>query len=59
MTKKIEINVGLFGLGTVGSALVEYLEKEYNEEKTGVKINIKKIVVKDLNKIEVKNLIHT
>ena len=50
MAKKIEINVGLFGLGTVGSAVLEYLEKEYNEEKTGVKINIKKIVVKDLKK---------
>lgn len=46
------INVGLFGLGTVGSGIVEILSKngEIISREIGKKIKLKKICVKDINK---------
>ena len=46
------VNVGLIGLGTVGSGVLEILtkEKEQIRKKTGIEINLKKILVKDINK---------
>ena len=46
------IGIGLLGLGTVGTGVVEILEKRQEELKflTGEEIKIKKILVKDINK---------
>ncbi|MCR2044177.1 homoserine dehydrogenase [Anaerosalibacter massiliensis] len=46
------IRIGLLGLGTVGTGVVEILEKRQEELKflTGEEIKIKKILVKDINK---------
>lgn len=46
------INIGLLGLGTVGSGVVEILEQRKKELKhlTGEEIHLKKILVKDINK---------
>lgn len=46
------INIGLLGLGTVGSGVLEILDSRREELKniTGHDINIRKILVKDLNK---------
>ncbi|MGO1469164.1 MAG: homoserine dehydrogenase [Tissierella sp.] len=46
------INIGLLGLGTVGSGVVEILEsrKEKISSLIGEEINIKKILVKNVNK---------
>lgn len=46
------INIGLFGLGTVGSGIVEILSKngEIISREIGKKIKLKKICVKDINK---------
>ena len=45
-------NIGLLGLGTVGTGVVEIIEKRKDELKslTGQDISIKKVLVKDLNK---------
>lgn len=47
-----EIFVGLLGLGTVGSGVIEVLKKnsEDIEKRVGAPVKIKKILVKDLNK---------
>lgn len=57
-------NIGLLGLGTVGTGVVEILEKRRDKLKdlTGQDINIKKVLVKNLNKerpIELKSDILT
>ncbi len=46
------VNIGLLGLGTVGSGVVEILDKRRKELKglTGQEIRIKKVLVKDLSK---------
>lgn len=46
------INIGLLGLGTVGTGIVKIINKRKNifNQKTGYEINIKKILVKDLKK---------
>ncbi|WP_352418975.1 homoserine dehydrogenase [Proteiniborus sp.] len=46
------IGIGLLGLGTVGTGVVEILEKRQEELKslTGKEIRIKKILVKNINK---------
>lgn len=46
------INIGLLGLGTVGTGVIEILEKRHKviETLVGEKINIKKILVKNKNK---------
>lgn len=46
------INIGLLGLGTVGTGVVEILEKRKDELKslTGHDIKVKKALVKDINK---------
>lgn len=43
-------NVGMFGLGTVGSGVVKYLKEFYDPEKTGVELNLSKICVRSLDK---------
>ncbi len=43
-------NIGMFGLGTVGTGVVEYLKKFYDPEKTGIELNLSKICVRDLTK---------
>lgn len=45
-------NIGLLGLGTVGTGVVEILEKRRDKLKdlTGQDINIKRVLVKNLNK---------
>lgn len=47
-----EVKIGLLGLGTVGSGVFELLAKNKKliEERVGVKIGIKKILVRDLKK---------
>lgn len=47
-----KLNIGMFGLGTVGSGVYNYLEKEKKSlyEKHGIIPIIKKIVVKDIHK---------
>lgn len=42
--------IGIFGLGTVGSGVVRYLQDFYNPEKTGLEIEVEKICVKNLDK---------
>lgn len=46
------INIGLLGLGTVGLGIVEIMNNRKNELKStlGKELNIKKILVKDINK---------
>ena len=46
------INIGLLGLGTVGTGVLKILEKRKEEliKITGDDINIKKILVRDLAK---------
>lgn len=46
------INIGLLGLGTVGTGVVEILERRQKELKglTGKEIRVKKILVKNINK---------
>ena len=46
------INIGLLGLGTVGTGVVEILQNRKTEvlELLGQEINIKKILVKDISK---------
>lgn len=46
------IKIGLLGSGTVGSGVVEVLKKNVDEisQKAGTEIEIKKILVRDLNK---------
>ena len=50
--KAKEINIGLLGLGTVGSGVWEIFHKNAAiiEERTGLKFKIKKILVQDLKK---------
>ena len=47
-----EIYIGLLGLGTVGSGVIEVLDKNADdiEKRVGAPVKIKKILVKDLNK---------
>lgn len=47
------INIGVLGLGTVGSGIVKIINtrKDILKQNTGHEINIKKILVKDLEKI--------
>jgi homoserine dehydrogenase len=47
-----DVNVGIFGGGTVGGGIVEILAKksEYFEQMTGSTLNIKKICVRDASK---------
>ncbi|WP_173915576.1 homoserine dehydrogenase [Halobacillus sp. Marseille-Q1614] len=49
---KETISVGLLGLGTVGSGVIEILEdhKESIQHKTGCNVNIKTVLVSDLSK---------
>ncbi len=46
------INIGVLGLGTVGTGVVKIINKRKNilKQTTGYEINIKKILVKDLEK---------
>ena len=46
------VNIGIFGMGTVGTGVIEVLENNNDliYRKTGKEINIKKILVNDLNK---------
>ncbi len=44
------VNIGMFGLGTVGKGVVKYIRDFYDPEKTGFGINIEKICVRDLDK---------
>ncbi|SNX52719.1 homoserine dehydrogenase [Thermoanaerobacterium sp. RBIITD] len=48
----MEIKIGLLGLGTVGSGAFKIINSRKNliKEKTGYEVNIKKILVKHLNK---------
>lgn len=50
---KDSINIGLLGLGTVGTGVVHVLTANAHEisQKTGVPVNIKKILVRNLNKV--------
>lgn len=50
---KNEIYIGLLGIGTVGSGVMTVLEEnaEIIEKRVGVPIKIKKILVRDLNKV--------
>ncbi len=50
--KNQKIYVGLLGLGTIGSGVYELLQKNKKviESRTGVSIEIKKILVRDINK---------
>lgn len=52
MVRKNMINIGILGLGTVGTGLVEILNNKTNELsiKIGHEIIIKKILVQDINK---------
>ncbi len=52
MAKKMHINVGMLGLGTVGRGVYKILtnRRETIEKRTGVAINIKKILVRDTSK---------
>lgn len=52
------INIGILGLGTVATGVTETLEKnkKYIEQKIGKKINIKKVLVKNINKPRKVNL---
>lgn len=52
------INIGLLGLGTVGTGVVEILERRKLEvfQLLGEKVNIKRILVKDINKKREVNL---
>jgi homoserine dehydrogenase len=55
------VNIGLFGLGTVGSGIAEILIKKLKKDigkRIGCNFNLKKIVVKDLSKKR-DNLIHS
>ncbi|MGK3742129.1 MAG: homoserine dehydrogenase [Bacillariaceae sp.] len=47
-----EVNIGIFGGGTVGGGIVEIIEskREHFEKMTGKSINVKKICVRDLDK---------
>lgn len=47
-----EVKIGILGLGTVGSGVFELLTKNANliEERAGVRITVKKVLVKDLRK---------
>ncbi len=47
-----KIGLGLFGLGTVGSGIVKILKSEAKaiEEKTGLRISVRKICVRSLSK---------
>ena len=46
------VNIGIIGLGTVATGVVETLQmnREFIEQKTGRKINIKKVLVKNIDK---------
>lgn len=46
----IKVNVGMFGFGTMGSSVVDYINRLYDKDKTGVEINLERIVVKDIEK---------
>lgn len=50
---KDSVNIGLLGLGTVGTGVVNVLTANAHEisQKTGVPVNIKKILVRNLNKV--------
>lgn len=51
MAEKQVIKVGVLGLGTVGTGVVKILQnKELIEKKLGAKFEVKKILVRDLNK---------
>ena len=52
MSKNKAINIGLFGLGTVGTGVAKILlaESAKIEKKTGLKIVLKKICVKSSKK---------
>ena len=47
-----KISVGILGLGTVGTSLVDIIEKSRDKiiSKYGLEIIVKKILVRDLNK---------
>ena len=45
-----EIEIGLFGLGTLGSGVIEYLQKFYDSRKTGIRLKISHIVVANPSK---------
>ncbi len=49
MTKTKQINIGLIGIGTIGSGVVKILNQDGDliEKRTGIKINLKKVC--DLN----------
>lgn len=46
------LNIGMFGLGTVGGGVVELLERQGREleKKYGVSLNLKRVVVRDVKK---------
>lgn len=58
---KDTINIGILGLGVVGSGTVALLQKnrEIIERKIGVKLVIKKIAVRDINKKRAVNVDHS
>lgn len=45
-----QVNIGMFGLGTVGKGVVKYLNQFYDPEKTGLELNIAKICVQNISK---------
>lgn len=47
----MDINIGLIGLGTIGSGVIEVLKnKELIENRTGVNIVLKKICARNFEK---------
>ena len=46
-----KVNVGMFGLGTVGVGVINYLRQFYDSSKTGLEIHVSKICVRDPAKI--------
>jgi homoserine dehydrogenase len=60
MDKK-KITIGIFGLGTVGSGVVELLKKQEKQlkDRYGLEINIKRIGVKTLDKVRSLEIDHS
>ena len=44
------VNIGMFGLGTVGTGVVRYLNESYEGWKNGLDIHIKQFCVRDITK---------
>ncbi len=45
-----EVNLGMFGLGNIGSWVLDQINNHYDANKTGVRINVRKIAVRDKDK---------